>query len=188
MKFKSTLVALATFVFASSVNATVTYDENGNGFIGKGDIQSVFDWNNSQLQTNASALEFRFFAEGTVTWTCEWWTGSSGTTNGSANNQGTLKYHSEEAEISYDINKVVNFDSRKNKQQMVTGFTLTGNSVALNSVNSTNSVASCGGKGAGKTVVEDSIKYEGSESPLLQVRFAPQDAEPSDWFDLPITE
>jgi hypothetical protein len=34
----------------------VTFNEtNGTGFVGKGDVQVAFGWNNKQLQTNATA-------------------------------------------------------------------------------------------------------------------------------------
>lgn len=73
MKYK--VLALVSLFAAMSANASVIYDENGVGFVGKGDIQSLFDWNNSQLQENASLLEFRFITAGSVTWQCEWFTG-----------------------------------------------------------------------------------------------------------------
>jgi hypothetical protein len=40
--------------------ATVTIDlESGIGFVGKGDVQTIFGWNNSQLQANADSVQFR---------------------------------------------------------------------------------------------------------------------------------
>ena len=44
-----------------SANATATYDPDAQtGFVGKGDVQLAFGWNNKQLQlqSNASAVDF----------------------------------------------------------------------------------------------------------------------------------
>ena len=52
--------------------ASVTFDPaTGTGFVGKGDVQSAFGWNNPQLQANAGAVAFRYVVTGTLTQTCE---------------------------------------------------------------------------------------------------------------------
>lgn len=166
MKFK-TLAFLSLFT-AMSANASVVYDENGVGFVGKGDIQSLFDWNNSQLQTNAAQLEFRFISAGTATWECEWFTGP------------TQKRHVQ-AVTSQAVNSSATVDPRKNNKGMITGFNLNG---TVEGEDQEFGIGDCHGIGAGKTLVEDSIKYEGNENPLLQVRFTSE----GDWFDLPISQ
>ncbi|MCG9698156.1 hypothetical protein [Shewanella sp. Isolate11] len=182
MKIKNTVVALASLFIALSANASVTYDENGVGFVGKGDIQSLFDWNNSQLQENAGALQFRFISEGTITWKCERYTGDKLT---------KTTYPS----TSTSVDAGATLDSRKNKKGMITGFNLEG--MDINSNPEYANVGECSGPGQGQSqgqtwvLVEGSIQYVGSESPLLQVMFAPaaeSGLTPSEWMDLPITE
>lgn len=66
----TTKVAGATFVALAltvgTANAAVTFNEtNGTGFVGKGDVQMAFGWNNKQLQTNASTVAFSFTQDAT---------------------------------------------------------------------------------------------------------------------------
>ena len=43
---KTKLLTLASVLALSfAANASVTYDEEGVGFVGKGDVQSLFGWN-----------------------------------------------------------------------------------------------------------------------------------------------
>jgi hypothetical protein len=49
------LGALAVPTVAS---ASVAVDSSGNGFVGKGDVQVAFGWNNKQLQDNAKNVTF----------------------------------------------------------------------------------------------------------------------------------
>jgi hypothetical protein len=61
MSLRSTkLVAAALMLTASAaVFASVTFDPvSGTGFVGKGDVQSAFGWNNAALQRNAGGVTF----------------------------------------------------------------------------------------------------------------------------------
>lgn len=49
------LVALAVPVAAS---ASVTVNPDGTGFVGKGNVQTAFGWNNQKLQDNAKSVTF----------------------------------------------------------------------------------------------------------------------------------
>jgi hypothetical protein len=59
---KGTGVALAATLLMAAVgtaSAAVNFNEHtGEGFAGKGDVQTVFGWNNGQLQANASGTDF----------------------------------------------------------------------------------------------------------------------------------
>ena len=56
---KISIAAAAALTIASSIAmATVTVDSNGVGFVGKGDVQLAFGWNNAAAQRNASAVSF----------------------------------------------------------------------------------------------------------------------------------
>jgi hypothetical protein len=62
--------ALAT---SAAVMAAVTFDAaTGTGFVGKGDVQLVFGWNNKQLQDNADSVQFQATSEVVteVSWIC----------------------------------------------------------------------------------------------------------------------
>ena len=65
----------AALVFASAVAfASVSFDPaTGTGFVGKGDVQLVYGWNNKQLQDNAGAVGFQATSVSRVfaTWTCD---------------------------------------------------------------------------------------------------------------------
>ena len=70
--FAATAAAFAaSLALASPAAATVTFDAaTGTGFVGKGDVQTVFDWNNKTLQTNAATVDFRVESVSETTWTC----------------------------------------------------------------------------------------------------------------------
>ena len=53
------VAAIATPLAAATVaNASVNIDSNGTGFIGKGDVQTAFSWNNAKMQTNHTKITF----------------------------------------------------------------------------------------------------------------------------------
>jgi hypothetical protein len=86
MKAFGTAATLAVVLAAGTValRAAINIDEEGNGFVGKGDVQLLFLWNNAQLQSCASStsaqpgdagcLRFEFTAETSrveeVSWVC----------------------------------------------------------------------------------------------------------------------
>jgi hypothetical protein len=50
---------------------SILYDGNGlPRFVGKGDVQTFFVWNNQVLQANAAYIDFQLFAQQTTTWHC----------------------------------------------------------------------------------------------------------------------
>ena len=56
---------------AAPATASVTFDPaTGAGFVGKGDVQLVFSWNNKALQENASTVDFRVNSVAETTWSC----------------------------------------------------------------------------------------------------------------------
>jgi len=64
---------MGAFSFPTTAFAAVTFDPtSGQGFVGKGDVQTALGWNNKQLQAGAGSLEFTFEST-TVTersWIC----------------------------------------------------------------------------------------------------------------------
>jgi hypothetical protein len=73
-KFFFPLVVLAVLLLGTStVLAAVIFDaETGEGFVGKGDVQLVFGWNNKALQDNWELVQFQVSSEVVteVSWTC----------------------------------------------------------------------------------------------------------------------
>ena len=76
MRRKMMIVALvamiAIMMIASTVSAAVTFDASGSGFVGKGDVQTMYGWNNKQMNDRAGSISFK--AEQKVTeyyvWEC----------------------------------------------------------------------------------------------------------------------
>jgi hypothetical protein len=72
-KFSIFAVAGAIAVTATVAFAAVTFDPiTGEGFVGKGEVQEAFGWNNRALQQNAEEVDFRSLSEVVteVSWTC----------------------------------------------------------------------------------------------------------------------
>ncbi len=152
--------------------ASVSYDDAGVGFVGKGDIQSVFDWNNQGLQNNAVHLQFRMLMPSAGTWKCAGF-----------NPQGHWVVQSQSSE-SQSVNTAVNFDSRKNKTGQITGFILSG----MNSQQSPTftSMASCeapNDKWTSYGLVDGSVSYANEDAEfMLQAS-----VDGTTWVDLPIS-
>lgn len=153
-----TVAAGVLIGLASLAHADVTIDENGIGFVGKGDVQSVFDWNNAQLQENAADIQFRLGSGIAATWQCQ----NPG--------RGTVNIHDYQSVVSADIA----VDTRKNRVGQVTGFILNGFGES-----STIGIGDCPNNNW--TLLHESIQYlqDGEASSALQVSI---DGE--NWFDL----
>ena len=116
MKMLKIAAALSFFAVASVANAAVTFDNvSGNGFVGKGDVQLAFGWNNSQLQERASGVSFGYFVSTTYAAVCTWTTGEG--------HKGE-KTHDVTHKGIYSLANSINVDMRVRNQ--ITGFFLTG--------------------------------------------------------------
>ncbi|MBM7095402.1 hypothetical protein JSY36_06530 [Bacillus sp. H-16] len=107
-------LAMSLFIGSAFAGGTIDYS-NGQGFVGKGDVQSALGYNNSQLQQNADKLEFTYQSVDTYEITVEWTTGEG--TRGE-------KTHTVEHKRTSTFSSDVDYDTRKAKQ--VTGFYLEG--------------------------------------------------------------
>lgn len=167
--FRNILGAAVLTTFSATALAAVSIDENGYGFVGKGDVQALFDWNNAQLQANAASLTFRFASSETVSWKCE-----------GINKAGHVVVGNHERTTA--VNAEVALDPRKNKQGQITGFNLQGLDQAETAFQQ---VGTCG-KSVGFEVpfalIQESIQWQGNGEPSLQVSV---DGEV--WYDLQIT-
>jgi hypothetical protein len=109
------MIALAAIAVAS---ATVTFDpSNGKGFVGKGDIQLPWGWNNQKMQTEAKNLAFTYVTSDTYTVTEVWATGNPDKPWSLASHETTVTH-------TTGVNDTIAYDARTHKQ--VDGFNLTG--------------------------------------------------------------
>lgn len=105
------LVLLAVTSFAS-----VTFDATtGKGFVGKGDVQLAFGWNNASLQNNVSGITFSYDVIDTYEVTAEWTTGEG--TKGEKTHVISVPRH-------VSVSASIVFNARTHKQ--VDGFYLLG--------------------------------------------------------------
>lgn len=69
-------LSMAGLVLAGSASATVTFDPgSGTGFVGKGDVQTAFAWNNATAQAQVNNVSFSYDAASTYDVTIEFDTG-----------------------------------------------------------------------------------------------------------------
>jgi hypothetical protein len=110
---------VTTFLLVAVALATVTFDPaTGIGFVGKGDIQIAYGWNNAQLQANAAGLSFTWVGTATYDATCEF-------TNLQGNPKESVT-HTAIHTTTTAVNDTIAYESRKNSQGAITGFNLTG--------------------------------------------------------------
>jgi hypothetical protein len=109
------LAAGVALVAAGSASA-YTMDSSGVGWVGKGEVQTAYGWNNKAMQDNVGGVSFVYQATGTYEVTCEFDTPSG-------------KHHVLVKKDTTSLNSVVGSDSRNNsngKQGPMTGWYLTG--------------------------------------------------------------
>jgi hypothetical protein len=128
---------------ASAAMAAVTFDPaTGTGFVGKGDVQLAFGWNNKTLQESAASVTFSLSTSESVDYVCEWTTGNKNPTT-----------HRQTKNSTSTVTSAVNGDPRQGSKQF-TGFNLTG----FGAVTADGELPAVGDfcpseQGAGKTVV-----------------------------------
>ena len=121
---KKTLLIILSVVcvmalFASTAFAAVSFNvQNGTGFVGKGDVQTAFGWNNAQLQKNLGDVTFYYRSSQEYTVTEEWSTLAGGSKNTFVNTHTVTKV------TVCAVKGDVAFEARK--QNQITGINLTG--------------------------------------------------------------
>ena len=130
MKFIAILSAavISLLLVTGTASASWTLNEDGTGFVGKGDVQQIFAWNNKQLQDNANSVEFRTWTTTEQTWTCT--NPSNGQTQGGRATSTTTRG------IASSVARV---------RTQITGFILEGWAGTPIETNAGPSVNSCGG-------------------------------------------
>lgn len=116
MKLSHIAATLGLALVTSLASAAVTFDPaTGTGFVGKGDVQLAFGWNNSALQANAGGVSFAYKVSTDYEGVCTWTTGEG--TNGQ-------RTHNIRHTETYGLLDTLAYDLRQRNQ--VTGFNLNG--------------------------------------------------------------
>ena len=113
MKLNRILAGVA-FVVAGAALASVSVF-NGVGFVGKGDVQTAFGWNNPTIQKNAPGVTFTYESKDVYDVECYWET---------LTGNGKIIIHDLTIPKHTSINSAVAYDARTHKQ--VDGFNLKG--------------------------------------------------------------
>jgi hypothetical protein len=108
--------AAALAVVSTAAVASVTFDSStGTGFVGKGDVQLAFGWNNAAAQKNATAVSFGYDAVDKYDVECYW-----ETTTGN----GRVVVHDITVPRHTSVSSAVTYEARKTGQY--TGYNLNG--------------------------------------------------------------
>jgi len=106
----------AGLLLAAAASASAyTMDSTGVGWVGKGEVQSAYAWNNQAMQQNVSGVTFVYDASATYEVVCEF------------DNPGG--HHVITQRKSTDVNATIGSEARKNsngKDGPMTGWYLTG--------------------------------------------------------------
>ena len=88
---KIMLGVAAAALMTTAASASVDGDAATGWFVGKGDVQTAFGWNNATLQTEAGDVSFRYDTSADYDVTCEWDTeNKKGTIHHSVTNTKTF--------------------------------------------------------------------------------------------------
>lgn len=118
MKMSKTLLGVSICLAVAGI-AFASVDFNpatGTGFIGKGDVQDAFGWNDADLQANAAGVTFTYVSEQVYEVTVEWLTGP----------EWKVTRHVITQTRTAGVNASVVYETRRNKQDKITGFDLLG--------------------------------------------------------------
>jgi len=140
-------LALAGMIATSAVAlASVEWSPESGGFVGKGDVQSAFGWNNATMQTNAAGVTFVYEVTGRYAFECEWWTGPD----------HNRRYHTNSKTMDVDVAAVITGSRRITGQ--FTGWNLNPIAEPTSGVGYPTD-ADCGAEGNDmKTIVPGSIQ------------------------------
>lgn len=109
---------ISAVILTSSALAAIVFDPaTGTGFVGKGDVQTAFGWNNAQLQSNAAGVSFSYDTSTAYDIVCEWDTETGG-------RNSKVIHHAVTLNRSTALNTAVTYEMRRNGQGQVTGFNL----------------------------------------------------------------
>ena len=120
LKLLVATAAVGAVALTGTATAAVTFDPaSGTGFVGKGDVQVPFGWNDAKLQQFATGVSFVYESESDDEYavTCEWDTGSKKIVRHIQTKRANVG-----SMVTYDVKSA----TRNNPNGKVTGFKLTG--------------------------------------------------------------
>jgi hypothetical protein len=101
--------AASVVLVAAPAAASVTYDSAGYGFVGKGDVQTGFGWNNKTMQQNFGGVSFTFESEATYSAVCTFTTGNPDQPQSVQTHDITIPRHTA-------VNATVAYEARRNSK------------------------------------------------------------------------
>ena len=144
------LALVGMMATSAAVLAAVEWTPESGGFVGKGDVQSLFGWNNASMQANATDVTFVYEATGGYSFECEWWTGPD----------HNRRHHTNTKTVDMNVNAAVTGTRRVTGQ--FTGWNLDPLAASTEDV-AYPTDADCGAEGNGmKSIVPGSIEPLGS--------------------------
>lgn len=109
--------ALATV--STAALAIVTFDYgSGTGFVGKGDVQLKYGWNDQALQSKAGGVSFFVAKQEEYKFDC--------TFTVEVGREKVREPRTQNRGSTVAVNSSISFETRKNAQSKITGFTLIG--------------------------------------------------------------
>lgn len=169
-------VLVACGVFATAF-AEWWVNNDGTGFVGKGDVQSVYGWNDHMLQANAEFMSFRAAMEevGEMTWVC--------THQSNPNNSFTFRRAVTNSSIGNLLSEV-----RYNPVGHATGFNLLGWDGAATVTSTLTYISGPGGANVQPNTCH-SPAFNVSQTATTVIHSSSSTAQVSwnggEWFDLP---
>jgi hypothetical protein len=112
------VTAAALVAISTAAVAAVDVDEEGYGFVGKGDVQLAFGWNDAKLQQNASGVTFKYSLEDEYKFDCTFTVevGRDKVREPRTQNRGR----------EVKVNASISYEARKNTAGKINGFNLNG--------------------------------------------------------------
>jgi hypothetical protein len=146
-------------LIATQAAAIVTFDPTtGTGFVGKGDVQTAFGWNNAKMQREHEEIKFKYVASTTYAFDCEWYTGPD----------RNRTRHENTKTAATNVDAKIASESRKTGQW--TGWNLRGYAGGAPNQPAEPTDADCGAEGNEmKTIVPGSVEVSASTGRLLAI-------------------
>lgn len=146
---KTFIAAVAALTVVSTAAGAAVAVTDGVGFVGKGDVQLAFGWNNAAAQKNANAVSFTYEGKTTYDVTCEWDTVTGGPRSKTIHHDITIPRHT-------SVFSTIAADPRKTGQY--TGYNLNGFGSTVTTGTTPEVGAACPGNNPGEIteVVETS--------------------------------
>lgn len=148
--------AAATAMISTAAFAAVTFDPaTGTGFVGKGDVQLAYGWNNKGLQDNHTNVSFSYNSTTETTWTC-----TKLVTQGNGVTHENVNVRSSETSTQGLVSHIAR------ERNQITGFNITAFNGAVTTTTDGPAAGSCPANPSG-FVYDDNAETESSGGGLM---------------------